>query len=424
LRAVTKPEIKTALPGPKAAELIARDAKSMSPSFTRSYPFVMDHGKGCWVTDVDGNRFLDFTAGIAVVTTGHSHPKVVAAIKEQTDRFLHMSGTDFYYTSEIELAERLENKILPGTPARVFFTNSGAEAIEGAMKLARYATGRPSYISFIGAFHGRTFGALSLTASKASQRRRFAPLLSQVFHAPFPTPARGITTDETIARIEELFATVAPPESVAAVFVEPIQGEGGYLVPPDDFLPRLRELTARHGILMVADEVQCGMGRTGHLLAVEHWGVEPDIVCLAKGIASGLPLGAFIARAEQMSWPPGSHGSTFGGNPVACAAGLATLDLLENGLMENAVRVGAVMQDGLREIAAGHKDITDVRGIGLMLALELRTPELAARLVQSAFERGLLLLTAGTRAVRISPPLVLNPEEATTGLEIIASALD
>ena len=419
-----KPEIKTSLPGPKAAELIARDAKSMSPSFTRSYPFVMDHGSGCWVTDVDGNRFLDFTAGIAVVTTGHSHPKVVAAIKDQADHFLHMSGTDFYYRSEIELAERLENRILPGTPARVFFTNSGAEAIEGAMKLARYATGRPSYIAFIGAFHGRTFGALSLTASKASQRRRFAPLLSQVFHAPFPTPARGITTDESIARIEELFATVAPPESVAAVFVEPIQGEGGYLVPPDDFLPRLRELTKKHGILLVADEVQSGMGRTGHLLAYEHWGIEPDIVCLAKGIASGLPLGAFIARAEQMSWPPGSHGSTFGGNPVACAAGLATLDLLEGGLMENASKVGAVLQDGLREIAAGHKEVTDVRGMGLMLALELRTPELAAKLVQSAFERGLLLLTAGTRAVRISPPLVLDPEEAATGLEIIASALD
>ncbi len=419
-----KPEIKTPLPGPKASELIARDAKAMSPSFTRSYPFVMDHGKGCWATDVDGNRFLDFTAGIAVVTTGHSHPKVVAAIKEQTDRFLHMSGTDFYYTSEIELAERLESKILPGTPARVFFTNSGAEAIEGAMKLARYATGRPSYIAFIGAFHGRTFGALSLTASKASQRRRFAPLLSQVFHAPFPSAARNVTTDDSIARIEELFTTVAPPESVAAVFVEPIQGEGGYLVPPDDFLPRLRELTERHGILLVADEVQSGMGRTGHLLAVEHWGIEPDIVCLAKGIASGLPLGAFIARAEQMSWPPGSHGSTFGGNPIACAAGLATLDLLENGLMQNAARVGAILQGGLREIAAGHKDVTDVRGLGLMLAIELRTPEMAANLVQSAFERGLLLLTAGTRAVRISPALVLNPEEAATGLEIIAASLN
>jgi 4-aminobutyrate aminotransferase len=419
-----KPFLQTPIPGPKAAALIARDARAMSPSFTRSYPFVMDRGEGCWVTDVDGNRFLDFTAGIAVVTTGHAHPKVVAAVEEQARRFLHMSGTDFYYQSEIELAERLEEKILPGTPAKVFFTNSGAEAIEGAMKLARFATGRPSYIAFIGAFHGRTFGALSLTASKASQRRRFAPLLSSVFHAPFPTVARGVTTDETMARLEELFATVAPPESVAAVFVEPIQGEGGYLVPPDDFLPRLRELTLKHGILMVADEVQSGMGRTGRLLSIEHWGVEPDIVCLAKGIASGLPLGAFIARAEQMNWPPGSHGSTFGGNPVACAAGLATLDLLEDGLMENAARVGAVLKDGLREVAATRPQVTDVRGLGLMLALELKTPELAAKLVQSAFERGLLLLTAGTRAVRICPPLVLDAEEAATGLEIIATALD
>jgi 4-aminobutyrate aminotransferase len=396
----------------------------MSPSFTRVYPFVMDRGEGCWVTDVDGNRFLDFTAGIAVVSTGHSHPKVVAAIEEQARRFLHMSGTDFYYRSEIELAERLEAKILPGTPARVFFTNSGAEAIEGAMKLARFTTGRPSYIAFIGGFHGRTFGALSLTASKASQRRGFAPLLSSVFHAPYPAASRNITTDDSLKRIEELFATVAPPESVAAVFVEPIQGEGGYLVPPDDFLPRLREMTKKHGILLVADEVQSGMGRTGKLLAIEHTGVEPDIVCLAKGIASGLPLGAFIARAEQMSWPPGSHGSTFGGNPVACAAALATLDLIEEGLMDNAARVGVVLKDGLREIASGHQDVSDVRGLGLMVALELKTPELANRLVQSAFERGLLLLTAGTRSVRISPPLVLTEDEAATGLEIIASALD
>ncbi|TAN31464.1 acetyl ornithine aminotransferase family protein [bacterium] len=419
-----KPLIQTALPGPKAAELIARDARAMSPSFTRTYPFVMERGEGCWVTDVDGNRFLDLTAGIAVVSTGHSHPKVVAAIEEQARRFLHMSGTDFYYSSEIELAERLEARILPGTPAKVFFTNSGAEAIEGAMKLARFTTGRPSYIAFIGAFHGRTFGALSLTASKASQRRRFAPLLSSVFHAPFPSAARGVTTDETMERLEELFATVAPAESVAAIFVEPIQGEGGYLVPPDDFLPRLRELTLKHGILLVADEVQSGMGRTGHLLGVEHWGVEPDIVCLAKGIASGLPLGAFIARAEQMSWPPGSHGSTFGGNPVACAAALATLDLLEDGLIENAARVGALLQDGLREIASTHTQVTDVRGLGLMLAIEFKSADQAARLVQAAFERGLLLLTAGARAVRISPPLVINPEEAATGLEIIAAALD
>ena len=419
-----RPKIAMPLPGPKAAELIARDAKAMSPSFTRAYPFVMDHGEGVWATDVDGNQFLDFTAGIAVNTTGFAHPRVVAAIQEQAHRFLHMSGTDFYYRTEIELAERLEAKILPGIPARVFFTNSGAEAIEDAMKLARYATGRPSYIAFIGAFHGRTYGALSLTASKASQRRRFAPLLSSVFHAPFPSVARGITTDESLARIEELFATVAPPESVAAVFVEPIQGEGGYLVPPDDFLPRLRELTLKHGILLVADEVQSGMGRTGKLLAVEHTGVEPDIVCLAKGIASGLPLGAFIARAEQMSWPPGSHGSTFGGNPIACAAGLVTLDLLDESLMENAAKVGAELEDGLKEIAATHPSVTDVRGRGLMLAMELKTADQAAQLVHSAFERGLLLLTAGTRAVRICPPLVIDRQEAATGLEVISACLD
>src|SRR5260221_785778 len=418
-----RPLIQTPLPGPKAAEWIARDSKAMSPSFTRAYPFAMDRGGVCGAPVVDGTRFLVFTAGIAVVTTGHSHPKVVAAVEEQARRFLHMSGTDFYYQSEIELAERLEAKILPGTPAKVFFTNSGAEAIEGAMKLARFATGRPSYIAFIGAFHGRTFGALSLTASKASQRRRFAPLLSSVFHAPFPTEARGVTTDETMARIEELFATVAPPESLAARVVDPIHGSGGYLLPPDDFLPRLRELTGKYGILLVADEVQSGMGRTGRLLAVEHWDVEPDIVCLAKGIASGLPLGAFIARAEQMSWPPGSHGSTFGGNPLACAAGLVTLDLLEEGLMDNAAKVGAQLQDGLREIAATHSEITDVRGLGLMIGLELKTADHANQLVQSAFERGLLLLTAGTRAVRLCPPLVLDSEEAATGLEIIDAAL-
>jgi 4-aminobutyrate aminotransferase len=395
----------------------------MSPSFTRAYPFVMERGEGCWATDVDGNEFLDLTAGIAVTTTGHSHPRVVAAIEEQARRFIHMSGTDFYYRTEIELAERLEKLILPGVPARVFFTNSGAEAIEGAMKLARYATGRPNFVAFIGAFHGRTLGALSLTASKASQRRRFAPLLPAVFHAPFPCPSRGITTDESLARIEELFTTVAPPESVAAVFVEPIQGEGGYLVPPDDFLPRLRELTKKHGILLVTDEVQSGMGRTGKLLAADHWNVEADVVCLAKGIASGLPLGAFIAPAGLMDWAPGSHGSTFGGNPIACAAGLATLDLLQEGLMENAGTVGRHLFQGLQEVAESHPEITDVRGMGLMLAVEFATPDAAARLVQRAFEEGLLLLQAGTRAVRISPALLLTHEEADTALELLQAAL-
>jgi 4-aminobutyrate aminotransferase len=419
-----RPEIQTVLPGPIAASLIERDSVAMSPSFTRAYPFVMDHGEGCWVTDVDGNTFLDFTAGIAVCSTGHSHPRVVAAVTEQAGRFLHMSGTDFYYRAEIELAERLAARMMPGVAARVFFTNSGAEAVEGAMKLARYATGRPNFLAFFGAFHGRTLGALSLTASKATQRRRFAPLLPSVFHVPYPAESRGIGSDEALANIEELFATVMPPESVAAVFVEPVQGEGGYLVPPPDFLPRLRELTARHGILLVTDEVQTGMGRTGRMLAAEHWGVQPDVVCLAKGIASGMPLGAFVAAGEHMSWAPGSHGSTFGGNPVACAAGLATLDLLEEGLIANAGEVGDHLLEGLRRLRARHPGVvTDVRGLGLMAVLELDTPERSVEVVQGAFRRGLLLLTAGSRAVRLCPPLVLSPDEADVGLEILGQAL-
>ena len=419
-----RPELKTPLPGPIAASLVERDAVAMSPSFTRAYPFVMDHGEGCWATDVDGNTFLDFTAGIAVCSTGHAHPRVVAAIAEQAARFLHMSGTDFYYRGEIELAERLAARMMPDVPARVFFTNSGAEAVEGAMKLARYATGRPNFLAFIGAFHGRTMGALSLTASKATQRRRFAPLLPSVFHVPYPAESRGTGSDEALANIEELFATVVPPESVAAVFVEPVQGEGGYLVPPPDFLPRLRELTQAHGILLVTDEVQSGMGRTGRMLAAEHWGVRPDVICLAKGVASGMPLGAFVATAEHMSWAPGSHGSTFGGNPVACAAALATLDLLEEGLIDNAREVGDHLLEGLVRLRSAHPGVvTGARGLGLMAALELDTPERAAAVVQRAFRHGLLLLTAGQRAVRLCPPLVLGAAEADVGLEILGGAL-
>ncbi|HEY7201780.1 MAG TPA: acetyl ornithine aminotransferase family protein [Candidatus Dormibacteraeota bacterium] len=421
---VRRPELKTPLPGPLAASLIERDAVAMSPSFTRAYPFVMDHGEGCWATDIDGNTFLDFTAGIAVCSTGHSHPRVVAAITEQAGRFLHMSGTDFYYRGEIDLAERLAARMMPGVPARVFFTNSGAEAVEGAMKLARYATGRPNFLAFFGAFHGRTLGALSLTASKATQRRRFAPLLPSVFHVPYPAESRGVGSDEAMANIEELFATVMPPESVAAVFVEPVQGEGGYLVPPPDFLPRLRELTERHGILLVTDEVQSGMGRTGRMLAAEHWDVVPDVVCLAKGIASGMPLGAFVARAEHMSWAPGSHGSTFGGNPVACAAAMATLDLLEESLIDNARDVGHQLLVGLRELRDAHPAaVTDVRGLGLMAVLELDTPERAGDVVQRAFHQGLLVLTAGSRAVRLCPPLVLSAEEAGVGMGILGRAV-
>ncbi len=418
------PRLTGVLPGPKAATLIERDAHALSPSFTRPYPFVMERGQGCWATDVDGNEFLDYTAGIAVNATGHSHPRVVQAVTEQAARFLHMSGTDFYYEREIELAERLSEKCLPGKSARVFFTNSGAEAIEGAMKLARYVTQRPNYIAFLGAFHGRTLGALSLTASKATQRRRFAPLIPAVFHAPFPSPATGVSTAESIRRLEDLLSTVVPAESVAAVFVEPIQGEGGYLVPPDDFLSRLRELTSRHGILLVADEVQSGIGRTGRFLAFEHWGVQPDIVCLAKGLASGMPLGAFVASAEHMNWAPGSHGSTFGGNPVACAAAVATLQLLDEGLMENATRVGDRLLSGLRELQVQHpQQVTDARGIGLMLALEMAAPALANEVIQRAFQRGLLLLTCGSSSIRLCPPLVVDESEVSLGLEILGAVL-
>jgi len=417
-----RPELRTDLPGPIASILIERDSAAMSPSFTRAYPFVMDHGEGCWATDVDGNTFLDFTAGIAVCSTGHSHPRVVEAITDQARRFLHMSGTDFYYRGEIELAERLAAAMLPGAAARVFFTNSGAEAVEGAMKLARYATGRPNFLAFFGAFHGRTMGALSLTASKATQRRRFAPLLPSVFHVPYPAESRSIGSDEALANIEELFATVMPPESVAAVFVEPVQGEGGYLVPPPDFLPRLRELTRRHGILLVTDEVQSGMGRTGRMLAAEHWDVQPDVVCLAKGLASGMPLGAFVARSEHMSWAPGSHGSTFGGNPVACAAALAVLATIDNdGLLDAAKRIGERLRLGVE--AMGHPLIREVRGVGLLLAVDLVEP-VSAELATELREAGFLVNNVSPTAIRLAPPLILSGEQADAFLEALPAAID
>jgi len=433
------PLLKTPLPGPKARAIVDRDAQVMSPSYTRSYPFVMDHGQGAYVWDVDGNRFIDFTAGIAVTATGHAHPRVVQAIQEQAARFIHMSGTDFYYRVEVELAERLV-AITPGDfEKQVFLTNSGTEAIEAALKLARYATGRPRFLSFIGGFHGRTMGSLSLTASKVVQRARFAPLMPGVTHAPFPDPYRcplpapdGDCARAVIDYIEHtLFARVVPPEEVAAVFVEPIQGEGGYVVPPPSFLPLLRELCDRHGILLVVDEVQSGMGRTGRWWAVDHWDVVPDIVCIAKGIASGLPLGAMVARKDLMTWGPGAHGNTFGGNPIACAAALATIELLEGGLIENAARVGAFMLERLRAMQARHPVIGDVRGLGLMLAVELvtdretKTPATALRdaVVYRAFEKGVLLLGCGPSAVRFMPPLVLDEETAAIGLELFEEAL-
>jgi 4-aminobutyrate aminotransferase len=419
------PQIRTPLPGPRGEELVARDAAVMSRSVTRPYSLVIERGQGCWVTDADDNSFLDMTAGVASCSTGHAHPRVVSAITEQAGRFLHMSGTDFYYRSQIELAERLARRLLPGAGARVFFANSGSEAIEGAMKLARHATGRPHFLAFLGAFHGRTLGALSLTASKAIQRDRFAPLLPGVFHAPYPSATHSPDSDETFDHIDQLFRTVLPPDSVAAVFVEPILGEGGYVLPPSDFLPRLRALTRRHGMLLVTDEVQTGMGRTGLMLAAEHTGVQADVVCLAKGIASGLPLGAIVAGGGLMDWPPGSHSSTFGGNPLACAAAQVTIDLLDGGLIDNARDVGHHLLAGLRTIQARHSSaVTDARGLGLMACIELDSPELARDVVERCFGHGLLLLTAGFRCVRLSPPLVISDAEVDVGLGILSTALE
>jgi 4-aminobutyrate aminotransferase len=423
--AARTPVIRGSLPGPRTEALMARDAAVMSPSYTRPYPLAIASANGLWVTDVDGNELLDFTAGIAVNATGHAHPKVVEAVQRQAESFLHMSGTDFMYEVEVALAERLARLAPVGGPARVFFGNSGTEAVEGAMKLARWYTKRPYFLAFEGSFHGRTFGALSLTASKAIQHTGFGPLLPGVYHAPYPSAGPGgVTTDETFEGIDQLFLHHAPPEEFAAVFVEPIQGEGGYIVPPDDFLPRLRTLTLHYGILLVADEVQSGMGRTGRMFAVEHWGVQPDIVTVAKGTASGLPLGAFIARAEIMSWPPGAHGTTFGGNPVACAAALATLDLLESGLVANAETTGRELLAGLRDIGGRRPDLVrDARGVGLMVALELHTPELANQLVQAAYRRGLLTLPAGLSTVRLCPALTVSRDEIAVALDILEASL-
>jgi 4-aminobutyrate aminotransferase len=408
------PCLKTSLPGPKAAAWIARDDQVVSPSYTRAYPLVVARGSGCTLEDVDGNVFLDFTAGIAVTSTGHAHPEVVAAIAEQAAQFIHMSGTDFYYAPEIELAERLA-KLAPGSsPKRVFFTNSGAETIEAALKLARFHTGRQRVISFIGAFHGRTYGALSLGGSKSLHQRGFGPTLAGVHRVHF---------DCKRAELEELFATAAPPDEVAAIFVEPIQGEGGYRIPSDDFLRMLRAVCDEHGILLIADEIQSGMGRTGKMFAVEHWGIVPDMICLAKGIASGLPLGALISRADVMDWPPGSHASTFGGNPVSCRAAIVTLDLIQREYMANSSERGAQLKAGLQDLAGKVSTIANVRGLGLMVAVDVvgvngLDPERRESLVQAAFQRGLLLLGCGKAGIRFIPALCVTPEQIATALEI------
>lgn len=424
------PEIRTPLPGPKAAELIRRDAAVLSPSYTRCYPLVIARGDGALVEDVDGNRFLDFNAGIAVTATGHSHPEVVRAITEQASRFLHMSGTDFYYEGMVRLAEKLGQLAPGGVPRRVYFGNSGAEATEAAIKMARYHTGRDKFIAFFGAFHGRTMGALSLTGSKVVQRRGFGPMLP-VYHAPYPNLYRGITVADSIACIEQFFRSTVPPEEVAAIVVEPVQGEGGYLVPPAEFHQKLRSLADAHGILLIHDEVQSGMGRTGRMFASEHFGVVPDIVTVAKGIASGMPLSATIARADVMNWPPGAHASTFGGNPVSIAAALATIHLLETELMRNAAELGSHMLGWMSDWPERFRHVGEVRGLGLMIGVEIvrdrdtreRAPDLRDRLEHLAFEKGLLVLGCGPNSLRLCPPLVVNREQADFAMGVLESCL-
>jgi 4-aminobutyrate aminotransferase len=404
------PRITTPPPGPKARALIDRDRTWASPSYIKEYPLVVSRASGVVVEDVDGNRYLDFMAGIAVASTGHAHPKVVAAITEAASRFLHICATDFYYEEMTALCERLA-LLAPGkSKKRVFVTNSGAEAVEGAMKLARHATRRPAFIAFDGAFHGRTYGAMSLTSSKVVQRFGFGPFLPDVHHVKFPD-ARAIESD--------LFARRVDPRDVAAIFVEPVQGEGGYIIPPRGFLTSLRELCDRHGILLVCDEVQCGIGRTGRMFASEYDGIEPDILVTAKGLGSGMPIGAIIAREAVMTWPAGAHGSTFGGNPVCCAAALATLDLVEGGLTANACTRGAQLLTGLQRIAEGRYTIAQVRGLGLMLGIEFVRDTMSRELVQRAFRRGLLLLSAGKSTVRLAPPLVIDDYDVETALGII-----
>ncbi len=433
------PYIKTALPGPKAKALIERDKTVVSPSYTRGYPLVIERGSGATVEDVDGNLFLDCAAGIAVNSTGHSHPDVVRAIGEQAAKFIHMSGTDFYYEPQVRLAEELAAVAPIRGGVRSFFGNSGTEAIEACLKLSRYATGRQNIIAFLGGFHGRSMGSLSLTASKAIQRRGFGPLLPGVYHAPYADCYRcpmGLRPETCAAECldfidHQLLVHLVSPDEVAAIIVEPVQGEGGYVVPPDQFLQRLRELTTSNGMLLVADEVQSGMGRSGRMFAIEFSGVEPDMIAIAKGIASGMPLGVTVARAGLMAWPPGSHASTFGGNPVSCAAALVTLKLLRDTLVANAADVGGHLMAGLKALAEKHPLIGDVRGRGLMIGVELvrdrQTKERAAderdAVVAAAFERGLLLLGAGQNAIRFSPPLVLTREQADTAVRIFDDAL-
>jgi 4-aminobutyrate aminotransferase len=403
----------TELPGPRARAFIERDRRVASPSMGRVYPLVPGRAAGCVVEDVDGNRFLDFNAGIAVTATGHCHPRVVSAIEHQSRELIHYCSSDWYVPAYIELCERLV-ELSPVAPARVFLGNSGTEAVEAAIKLARHATGRPNVIAFLGSFHGRSLGSLSLTASKARYRGGFGPLLPGVYHAPYGEAGY----------IEQvIFKHLTTPEDVAAIVVEPIQGEGGYIVPPVGWLAELRDLCNEYGIVLVADEVQSGVGRTGRMWAIEHDGVVPDVILGGKGLASGLPLSAVIARADLMTWGAGKHGSTFGGNPVACAAALATIDLVEESLAANAADVGAHVMRGLRQLATRHDTIRDVRGRGLMIGVELPTHDDAVALEQECFARGLLVLTCGESSVRLAPPLIVTNAQADIAIGILEDAL-
>ena len=427
--------IRTELPGPEAKKILELDRRYVSPSYTRSYPLVARRGQGALIEDVDGNWFLDFSAGIAVVTTGHCHPRVVTAVQEQAARLMHMSGSDFYYENQALLAKKLSQLAPGGGDHKVFFSNSGTEAVEAAIKLARFHTGREKLIAFSGSFHGRTLGALSLTASKPVQRRGFGPLLPGVYHTAYPNPYRcpeNLTPQqhaiECARAIENhLFKTVVPRDEVAAIVVEAVQGEGGYIVPQPEFLRELRRIADESGALLIVDEVQTGMGRTGKMWAVEHSGVVPDIIASAKGIASGMPLGATIARADIMDWPPGAHGSTFGGNPVSIAAALTTIAMLEENLIENAAAVGRHILERMDNWPARYRAVGDVRGLGLMIGVEIVAdparktpdPQWRDRIVEGCFRRGLLLLGCGESTVRLSPPLTISREQADFALGVI-----
>jgi 4-aminobutyrate aminotransferase len=438
-----RPEIKTALPGPKAQEIIAADAKYVTPSYPRpGFKLVAERAEGVWVTDVDGNIFLDCNAGVAVCSTGHCHPEIVKAIQTQAAEMIHMCGTDYYYRHMPELAKKLDEIVPVPSPTKTHFANSGTEAVETALKLAMHATGREKFIAFFNSFHGRTLGSLSLTSSKTAQRRGFKRQALDVVHVPYPNEFRnpfsaadcgdGGAGQGALNWIEErLFKTTTPPEEVAAIVVEAVQGEGGYVPAPKNFLQGLRRICDQNGILLIVDEVQSGMGRTGKMFASDHYDLKPDIVCLAKGIGSGLPIGACVARADLMDWKPGAHASTFGGNPVCIAAALKTIELLEAGLVKNSAEVGAYLRSGLERLMAKFDCIGDVRGLGLMIGVEIVTdrktnqpdPALRDRIEVAAFEHGLILLGAGTNTIRWSPPLILSKENVDVALEIFEQAI-